>query len=436
MSALITTLGAFTLILLLVRVKVPLAGAIVIGSGVIALAFGLGPHEVLFAAGEGLILPRSVGLIVVTFCLLCLSSIMQAAGQMEQIVSLGHSLLRRPVVTMVALPGLIGLLPMPGGALFSAPMVESAAAGESVPRGKLSAINYWFRHIWEYWWPLYPGVILAVTLTGQTFAAFAMFHSPLTLFMFASGLLILRKIPPNLHVAAPPAPVGTMMKLLAVTSPIWLVLIVWGLVKVALVLALGPAPRGPGGESTVLTAMHSYLPITVGLVVSAVWATRLGQLGMGTLKKVIVDRQAYRMALLVGSIMVFQYMLARVEAPRRIAEELAELNVPILVVLAGLPLIAGLVTGLAVGFVGTSFPIVLGLISEMPQAGHIAPYVALAYLFGHMGQMLSPLHLCHVLSNNYFKTNFAAVYRQILPSVCVCLLVAVGYFFCLRLILN
>jgi hypothetical protein len=98
-----------------------------------------------------------------------------------------------------------------------------------------------------------------------------------------------------------------------------------------------------------------------------------------------------------------------------------------------LPFVAGLVTGLAIGFVGSSFPIVLPLAGATIPAGAdafglMSAYIALAYAFGHLGQMMSPLHVCHVVSNKYFRTGFGPVYRELVPSAVLTAGLAVGYF--------
>jgi len=217
MHALAYTLGAFALILVLARLKVPLALAVFVGSAVIAAAFGLGVGEIGKTFLAGAIVPRTVALVVLTALLLALSETMRAGGQLEQIVASAKALLRRPVLAMAALPAMVGLIPMPGGALFSAPMVETAAGTEKVDPARLSAVNYWFRHIWEHWWPLYPGVILAVTLT----------ESDLGPFMALSGLPILSGLGPAFRVLGPAPARGTKRKMLRAVSPILVILLVW-----------------------------------------------------------------------------------------------------------------------------------------------------------------------------------------------------------------
>ena len=428
-SALFRTMGTFALILTLARFKVPLAAGIMAGAVVLAAAFGLGPGGIAAGFLEGAVAPRTVSLVIITIAILALSEVMRAGGQLDRIVALAGAMLRRPRLAVAALPALIGLLPMPGGSLFSAPMVESAARGANLGGGVLSAINYWFRHIWEHWWPMYPGVITALILTGSDLGAFVACQLPLGIIMAAAGLWILRGLGPGLAKPAGDPPGGSGWRLLWTTSSIWLIAVVYAL-AVAL-LKVVPIGRLPQGD-----LVGKTLPLTLGLLVSLAWTCRLNRLGASVAAKAMLSRTTLRIVVLVIGVMIFQHVLGKVDAAPRIARELKDLHVPPVAVVAVLPFIAGMVTGIAIGFVGASFPIVLGVVASMGDHVSIRPYVALAYAFGHIGQMLSPLHLCQVLSNQYFRVGFGPVYRLIAVPIAFTATGAVLYFIVLRAILG
>ena len=78
-----------------------------------------------------------------------------------------------------------------------------------------------------------------------------------------------------------------------------------------------------------------------------------------------------------------------------------------------LPFITGMITGIAVGFVGTSFPLVITLIATMTTEPSGA-LIFIAYTFGFSGMMLSPVHLCFLLTKDYFKADMIEVYRKYL----------------------
>jgi len=104
-------------------------------------------------------------------------------------------------VNLVTFPALVGLLPMPGGAIFSATMVKNLGHEHRLSSAHLSYINYWFRHIWEYWWPLYPGILLTTALAGVDLWHLAPFTGPLTIVALAAGYWPLRGL-----IAMPVAP--------------------------------------------------------------------------------------------------------------------------------------------------------------------------------------------------------------------------------------
>ncbi len=68
-----------------------------------------------------------------------------------------------------------------------------------------------------------------------------------------------------------------------------------------------------------------------------------------------------------------------------------------------IPLVCGISTGIAIGTVGAAFPIVISLIGPNPDFALLVSTTVLAYTFGHAGQLLSPVHVCILVSNEYFK---------------------------------
>ncbi|MEI6704304.1 MAG: DUF401 family protein, partial [Deltaproteobacteria bacterium] len=72
---------------------------------------------------------------------------------------------------------------------------------------------------------------------------------------------------------------------------------------------------------------------------------------------------------------------------------------------------------LTVGYIGITFPLLMPLMgTPTPSPG----LVALAFASGFAGVMLSPIHLCYVLTCEYFHADIARVYhRLLLPSAFV-----------------
>ena len=175
------------LVLALLRFKLHLGLSLLAGSLALALLFRVAPGDYGRAVWRGLFDPHTIYVVIFIVGIILLTSAMSACGQMDRLVERFRAMVGESRIMLWALPAAIGLLPMPGGAVFSAPMVDAATqrAGLSGPRK--TAVNYWFRHVWEHFWPLYPGVILAVALTGSSFGAFVAWQFPLGVFMAVSG---------------------------------------------------------------------------------------------------------------------------------------------------------------------------------------------------------------------------------------------------------
>lgn len=410
MVALPSVLGVLALVVLLARLRVPLALALLLGTLVLCAVHGQGFAGTAAILGRGLVRDRTVGMAVVTALQILLAGMMDVGGLTPRIVALTHALLRRPAASAAALPALIGLLPMPGGALFSAPMVEEVCRGHEVAPAHRSALNYWYRHIWEHTWPLYPGLILALTLLGVSWPELAARQVALGAFMVLGGLPLLLRLPPAMRARGPAAPAGALGQLARALLPVaTIVLAVIALTPVFEALPEGRLPAVVAG------GVRQFGPIGVGLVLALGVATGQARLSRAAFLGLLRRSDLAALPVLVVAVMVFQAALDQLDLAGRIAVELHTFHIPVLAVIVVLPFLAGFSTGLAVGFVGTSFPIVLPLAESLAHGGSVLPWAVVAYGFGHLGQMSSPIHLCMVVSNRHFGASYAPVYRLLAP---------------------
>ena len=122
----------------------------------------------------------TISLLLIVWLIMVMSRIMKDTGHMDRVVESFTHLSKDSRTVGSVMTALIGLLPMPGGALFSAPLVESSLTRYSVSGEQKTLLNYWFRHIWEYWWPLYPGVVLAVAMLNVETWRFMALMAPMS----------------------------------------------------------------------------------------------------------------------------------------------------------------------------------------------------------------------------------------------------------------
>jgi hypothetical protein len=319
---------------------------------------------------------------------------------------------------LAGLPALVGLLPMPGGAIFSAPLVASLDSPGELDARQRVAINYWFRHIWEYWWPLYPGVILAVRYSELPAATFFLIQIPFTFAALLGGYVFILKKTKRGNLGNSENGKIEFAAVFSALGPI-------GILVIVSVLGSAVLPKiGFTGTLSSLLSMLIGLIIAIALVFSgnsSAWKASLGMLKQtGT----------WQMILLVISILAFS---ATIKAPLDAAgttlvtlmrDEFINTGIPLAAVIMLIPFISGMATGVAFGFVGASFPIVFALVGQNPSLGVTAATTACAYAFGYMGMMLSPIHVCFVVTVEYFKTPLFDNYRYLIGPVVTILIIA------------
>lgn len=314
---------------------------------------------------------------------------------------------------LVLIPAVIGLVPMPGGALFSAPLVGESLRDRAFPAPWKAAVNYWFRHVFEYWWPLYPVVIVTLSMIGFKSWQFFLLQIPFTLVSLIAGWVFL--IRPHVHALADetkPAQ-GSDHRLAAVLLPLILV--------VACTLFLPPLLRKV--SPAVSPALATLLAMLAGLIVSLLliaWTSRQDR--EFRLFSRLWSSKTGDVVFTLGGVMVFQAMLDASGLLPEAGRQFRASRVPLEIVIAFLPFLAGLVTGIAIGFAGPSFPLVLGLAAADAHLSEISVLV-LAFSMGYAGMMLSPVHLCYVLTRRYFISGLFPSYVYILP----CTLVTAGW---------
>lgn len=113
---------------------------------------------------------------------------------------------------------------------------------------------------------------------------------------------------------------------------------------------------------------------------------------------------------ILTAIMVFEGLMTDSRAVVEIRKELMAYRIPLVMVITVMPFLSGVVTGIAIGFVGASFPLIIPLFPAGSLFDYLS-YAALAYSFGYMGMMLSPVHLCFLVTKDYFRASLLGSYR-------------------------
>jgi len=108
---------------------------------------------------------------------------------------------------------------------------------------------------------------------------------------------------------------------------------------------------------------------------------------------------------LIFGVMTLMYVMEATETAFLFYNELLQLNIPSEVVVFVVPFVVGFLTGVTSAYIGVAFPIIVPLLGT--EALNINAGMILAFAGGFMGVMASPVHLCLVLTSQYFRASIA-----------------------------
>jgi integral membrane protein (TIGR00529 family) len=379
----------FALVFLLLVRRIDLWLTLGIGAVALGLLYRLPVLTISTVFFRGLIETKTIYLVLALLFILLLSEIMKESGEMRTMIDSFGAITGDLRAVVALLPAMIGLMPIMGGALVSAPLVVGASDALKLSPERRTFLNYWFRHIWEYFLPTYPGVILAAALVEVSLGVIAVYHFPLTLAAIGGGILFgLRHVGRAGEGRVDKDRIKGIKGICSSLFPLLVVLCMVILLRVELVYALAAA---------------------IGIEL-------LRSRGVWVRIKEITVRTASSAQVLITVVMVlfFQQMLESTQAVDGFHRGLSQLGVPPLVLLMVLPFSIGLMTGMTIAFVGVTFPLLLPI---MREGNNLAVYLMLAYASGYCGVLLSPLHLCLVLTKDYFKAELRKVYGLLVAPV-------------------
>jgi len=415
----------FSLVVIATVLKVHLGLAAAAGGIVLALWSGLKIPAILGVVTGEIFKADTLLLLALMAGILAFASAMKKSGAMETFAKAVGEIAPSKRIAMAIAPLLIGTLPMPGGAVLSAPLVEAMDSDHEHSSGTLSAANYWFRHTLELTWPLYPAFLITASLSGVSVMRLMTLNAYVVPVLFTLGLIFI--LPPSRNKtglpvkprknASFPRRLGSFI---AGVAPLALVIGTY----VCFDLAWKTVSPATGLPDSTNYLIERYLPIFLGLIAGSLFIG-LGAGGFKSFHGSLSIATVKLIAMVLG-IRIFSVLIGAAGLAADAATELSQAGIPPIAAVAIIPLIAGLVTGVGYGYVGLAFPIALGLVPEGGAFPREAG-VVLACAFGYAGMMLSPFHVCMVVSAAHFKAGLPATIRRFALPLAIFMVIAVIY---------
>lgn len=375
-SVFLVVIAAMILIVVLLRFKVLIGPAILSGGLLIWLFESRSFEKLWIAFTETLTMQRTWDLLLCLYFVMCLEVELRKSGSLHGMVVTLRNIFSSNKVTLAFMPAFLGLLPSLGGARFSAPIVQEASEGIAVDDEQKSAINLWFRHIFEFSNPLMPGVILACGIANVSIGDLIDQVGWVTILCFVLGWIFL----------IIPLKITDLEK---ATNTQHDRTIDWK----SLVLAFGPIVT----SFLLIVAFNVQAALAMGLVVVAFIPLYFWFKRPISVKSVFTESLDKKLFFNVVCILYFIQLLTVIGTLDEIVSVFNNSSLPQAVIIACLSFIFGVMTGMGQGYIAIVVPIV-----ALMAPGNIV-LVGIAMVYGMAGQMVTPTHLCILVTVEYFK---------------------------------
>lgn len=336
-----------------------------------------------------LILALAVGVIPL------IGGVLETSGQMDVLVKnirIGQK------AFLAFSPAFLGMLPMPGGALLSAPLVEKAGA-KKVKNETKAALNVWFRHVLFLIYPLAPPLIASAKIARLEVYGVLPYLFPAFVFSILLGYQFwLKNIQGKINYegefsAKSLIPVGII--LVAPLADLF--------IKTAFVLSVK--------ETATL----------IGVFISLILSMAFGRVGLKKLGKIGKEMRAWKFALIILGMFLFLNVFIASGIP----ELLKEFNIPPEPLCVILGFIFGFITGRIQVPASIVIPIYLAKFVSMSSVAFAFTYFSI-----FLGYAISPIHPCVSVSVEYFGISIRDYLKaMVLPTFLTLSLILILSFF-------
>lgn len=356
--------------------------------------------------------PLSVTVVLATFGIMLLSQLYKETRVINSLSDSASRIIRNSKVVSSVLPAIIGLLPVAGGALMSAPLVDSEAEKLGLKSEKKAYVNVWFRHTIFPVYPLSQVLIVTSTLTGIAVPLIIVRQIPVVAVMVVIGYLIgFWKVTHRAKEEDATPKQGSNLnsnakRFLIAFSPI--------LATVVVVIAVDAAGLGLAGIG---------LDVVVATLMGILVLIAISRPGFHVLAAPFKKWDVYAITLAAYGAFLLRSVTVAAGISNIFSSLVANGSIDVIVMLTAIPALLGFMTGSPSGGVAISVPILAGVLTFSPATA------ALLYMSAYLGYLVVPTHLCFAFTVDYFKCSVHRLYRYIVPSFIVTFVAALLVYF-------
>ncbi|MFW6122171.1 MAG: DUF401 family protein [Petrotogales bacterium] len=414
---------AFIVIIVLIRKKFNFGVSLLLGSLIVGV-FSLHKMELIdipkaiieasfYSFETDQIVTQTIELAILLTLVYLLARLMQETGAINRLIDSLRPFFSKGGL-LGAIPALYGLMPVPGGALFSAPMVDEEGSKHSLNKNQKNFLNVWFRHIWFPIYPVSSAMITLIALVGAyslennlniqvDISMLILANLPAFIISVLIGILFLRRFIKKIE-----NPYRKVRK--DYSGLVFLIPPILPLIFYAFLSIFG------------ISEIRSFL---MGVFSSIILLFILTKVSKKEFIQLVKKSLTINLALAIFGIMIFREIIDVSGTSQEIANIISGSIFPSIYMIIIIPLILGLVTGYNLGAIGLSFPIVSEFFPYPLDIFTLVGLTSLIFISSLVGYLISPIHLCNVLSSDYLKTDTTRMYKMYIPAAISMLIIQI-----------
>lgn len=354
--------------------------------------------------------PLTIAVVLATFGIMWLSQLYKLTRVIDTLSDSVDKIINNPKIVSSVLPAIIGFLPVAGGALMSAPLVDSQTEKLGLKPEKKAYVNIWYRHTIFPVYPLSQVLVITAALTGVAFPLLLLRQVPVVIVMIIVGYVIsfwktssgknedlTEKHGRNL---------SDVKRFFVAFSPILATILA---VVVLDVSGLGLANVG----------FDVFIATIIGIIVLLI----LSKPSLRVVASPLKSWQIYGITLAAYGAFLLRNVAVATGMSEILRAFVVSGSIDILVLLTLVPAVLGFITGSPSGGVAISVSILAGLLVFSPNAA------ALLFMSAYLGYLIVPSHLCLAFTVDYFKCSIKKVYKYMIPSFLISFTAALLVYF-------
>ncbi|TFG23640.1 MAG: DUF401 family protein [Promethearchaeota archaeon] len=314
-----------------------------------------------------------------------LGEIMSESGLMLELV---QKMKISKKASLMMTPAFFGLLPVAGGALMSAPILDQIDS--NLNSDQKVAINVWYRHVLIFIYPISSALIVASIISGiPLYLIFMSLLMPFIVLILIGYVILIRKIE-NEDIESERDVKRVIRNLLP--------------------LIITPIIDFFG--RTFLEFPYPEVFLLVGLIISTAIALKIGKMSISKLKPIAIKMQLWRFPLLILAMFWFLEVFIRSEVPT----EVGKLNLHFFLFIC-----LGFFLGFATGRIQLPLSILIPiyLIQYGLKIMFLLDFVFL-YSAIFLGYIITPIHPCVAYSKEFFKVAYKDMFISLAKPTFTC----------------